>query len=62
MSHIDIGATLSEDGTYHCSVEVYQGETATFMNITLTRYELKELRNSLHNALIDLNMELGYEP
>lgn len=27
----------------------------------LTREQLKDFRNSIHNLLIDLNMELNYE-
>ncbi len=61
MSHIDIGAMKTENGNYHVCLEVYEARSTLNMNILMSRDELKELRNSIHNILIDLNMELGYE-
>lgn len=42
------------DGDYYIYLE---GDTET----QISREQLKEFRNSIHNLLIDLNMELGYE-
>lgn len=61
MSHVDIGFMKTSDGNYHCSVEVYQPGSTLDMNVRMSRLELKELRNSLHNTLLELNRELNYE-
>ncbi len=68
MNYIDIGAMKILDGNYFCSIEVHQRQSQirvdglqTVINLLMTREELKQLRDTLHNALLDLNMELNYE-
>ncbi len=61
MSHIEISACTTPNGDYHVCLEVYQPNSVMNLNIRMTRDELKEMRNSFHNVLIDLNMELNYE-
>lgn len=61
MSHIEISVGTTPNGDYHVCLEAYQPISVMQLNIRMTRDELKELRNSLHNVLIDLNMELNYE-
>ncbi len=62
MSFIDIGVMKTENGNYHVCLEAHQSDSVMNFNIKMTREDLKEMRNSLHNALLELNMELNYEP
>lgn len=61
MSYIEIGASSKPNMDYHVCVSVHGGQSVTETHISMTRDELKELRNMMHNALLDLNQELNYE-
>ncbi len=61
MAYIEIGACKKPNGNYHVSVETHSNLAFHDSHIEMTRDELKELRNMMHNALLDLNQELNYE-
>lgn len=61
MAYIEISACNKPEGNYHVLVSIYLDKSFSETHVTMTRDELKELRNMTHNALLDLNQELNYE-
>lgn len=61
MSSIEISAATIPNGDYHVLIDAYQPASVVQLNIRMTRDELKNFRDTIHNVLIDLNMELNYE-
>ena len=61
MTYIEISAYSKPDKNYHVCVSTHDAKSVNETNISMTRDELKELRNMMHNALLDLNQELNYE-
>ena len=61
MAHIEIAACKKPDDNYHVEVTIFLDQSFSESHLVMTRDELKEIRNMLHNVLLDLNLELNYE-
>lgn len=61
MAYIEISAVKNLNDNYHVCVDIHNPGFSSDSHIVMTREELKEFRNMLHNTLIELNLELNYE-
>lgn len=61
IKYVELRMMEFEIGTFNVSFCFSLIESSSEVNIYLNRVELKELRNIIHNALIELNELLDYE-
>lgn len=61
MACVDFAAITTPIGEYHVMFEIHSAGLSHDTHISMTRDELKQFRNNLQKALLDINQELNYD-